>query len=234
MIDIRHFSKTVCVSVSLTRRQALGLFSAALLGFLALKIGSESLSLTTYYPSSTGSFVKLSANKLIVKAEASFAGAVDLNGTQLTNVPDPSNPQDIATKKYVDDEFSTLTVQKNCVGKPKVSQAGVATDYCSDPKYPYVGEVNICTPQPTPPNDGVCGKVASGGFGVQACSNFMCKKWKVGPGEKTVKWGYNAYQCGYYVDAGDCWVANTCAGQGASCPGFTQTAEVQISCCDKP
>lgn len=231
MIGIRHFSKTVCVSVSLTRGQFFGLLSAALLGFLALEIDSESLSLTTYYPSSTGTFVKLSANKLIVKTEAGFTGAVDFKGSRLTNLSAPSNPQDIATKEYVDGEFSTLTVQKKCVGKPKVSQAGVATDYCSDPKYPYVGEVNICTPQPVPPNDGVCGSRPKGGFGVAACYDVKCQKWKVGPGEKTVKWGYNAYQCGYYVYVEDCYTYNNCYG---SCPLFSQTAEVQISCCDKP
>ena len=41
------------------------------------------------------------------------SGSIDMRGNTLYNVPDPVNPQDVATKEYVDETVSNVSDKKN-------------------------------------------------------------------------------------------------------------------------
>lgn len=49
------------------------------------------------------------ANNYLPLAGGLMAGVLDMGTHEITNVVDPSNPQDAATKQYVDDEITTLS-----------------------------------------------------------------------------------------------------------------------------
>ena len=41
------------------------------------------------------------------------SGSIDMRGNTLYNVPDPVNPQDVATKEYVDKTVNNVSDKKN-------------------------------------------------------------------------------------------------------------------------
>ena len=47
------------------------------------------------------------------------SGSINMNGNTLYNVPDPVNPQDVATKEYADNRPHIIAVQANYQGELK-------------------------------------------------------------------------------------------------------------------
>ena len=49
------------------------------------------------------------------------SGSIDMRGNTLYNVPDPVNPQDVATKEYADKKTNIISVSTHYYGSLKIN-----------------------------------------------------------------------------------------------------------------
>lgn len=94
--------------------------------------------------------IKVGASALEIKESATATGHFDLGAVRLTNVADPVNAQDAATKKYTTDTFIPLTQRGAALGVATLDGGGkVPVAQLPSAIMEYVGVWNATTNSPT-------------------------------------------------------------------------------------